>query len=135
MTDTQNRAVRKRALLNLIRISLQEEAVLSSHQDTRGGAVGWDGRKWLRLFLSQSEKSWDSRADFIPSLYVFECVELELALTLAAGDDDPFDSDFSCPIKLHRGNVTALTSSLSCLSGTVPAVPGHVVFWFQLREG
>uniref|UniRef100_A0A452UBE4 Nucleoporin 88 n=1 Tax=Ursus maritimus TaxID=29073 RepID=A0A452UBE4_URSMA len=49
-----------------------------------------------------SEKSWDSRADFIPSLYVFECVELELALTLAAGDDDPFDSDFSCPIKLHR---------------------------------
>ncbi|XP_021550320.1 nuclear pore complex protein Nup88 isoform X2 [Neomonachus schauinslandi] len=49
-----------------------------------------------------SEKSWASRADFVPSLYVFECVELELGLTLAAGDDDPFDSDFSCPIKLHR---------------------------------
>ncbi|XP_032177736.1 nuclear pore complex protein Nup88 isoform X1 [Mustela erminea] len=49
-----------------------------------------------------SEKSWDSRADLVPSLYVFECVELELALTLAAGDDDPFDSDFSCPIRLHR---------------------------------
>uniref|UniRef100_A0A8C0PUH9 Nucleoporin 88 n=2 Tax=Canis lupus TaxID=9612 RepID=A0A8C0PUH9_CANLF len=49
-----------------------------------------------------SEKSWDSRADIIPSLYVFECVELELALTLAAGDDEPCDSDFSCPIKLHR---------------------------------
>ncbi|XP_072475162.1 nuclear pore complex protein Nup88 isoform X2 [Notamacropus eugenii] len=51
-----------------------------------------------------SEKSWDSRADLIPSLYVFECVELELALRLASGeeDDDPFESDFSCPIKLHR---------------------------------
>ncbi|XP_038615741.1 nuclear pore complex protein Nup88 isoform X2 [Tachyglossus aculeatus] len=52
-----------------------------------------------------SEKSWDSRSDPIPSLYVFECVELELALKLAAGeddDDDPFESDFSCPIKLHR---------------------------------
>ncbi|XP_020820359.1 LOW QUALITY PROTEIN: nuclear pore complex protein Nup88 [Phascolarctos cinereus] len=51
-----------------------------------------------------SEKSWDSRADLIPSLYVFECVELELALRLASGeeDDDPFESDFSCPIKLHQ---------------------------------
>ncbi|KAJ1069527.1 hypothetical protein K5549_021479 [Capra hircus] len=41
-----------------------------------------------------SEKSWDSRADLIPSLYVFVCVELE--------QDEPFDSDFSCPMKLHR---------------------------------
>ncbi|XP_051847437.1 nuclear pore complex protein Nup88 [Antechinus flavipes] len=51
-----------------------------------------------------SEKSWDSRADLIPSLYVFECVELELALKLASGEeeDDPFEADFSCPIKLHR---------------------------------
>ncbi|XP_040857401.1 nuclear pore complex protein Nup88 isoform X2 [Ochotona curzoniae] len=49
-----------------------------------------------------SEKSWDSRADLIPSLYVFECVELELALRLASGEDDPFGSDFSCPITLHR---------------------------------
>ncbi|KAM5273017.1 nuclear pore complex protein Nup88 isoform 1-T1 [Ctenodactylus gundi] len=49
-----------------------------------------------------SEKSWDFRAEAIPSLYVFECVELELALKLASGEDDPFDSDFSCPIKLHR---------------------------------
>ncbi|NP_001307582.1 nuclear pore complex protein Nup88 isoform 1 [Homo sapiens] len=49
-----------------------------------------------------SEKSWDSRIDLIPSLYVFECVELELALKLASGEDDPFDSDFSCPVKLHR---------------------------------
>lgn len=58
----------------------------------------------MALLLPQSEKSWDSRADLVPSLYVFECVELELALTLAAGDDDPLDSDFSCPIRLHRGN-------------------------------
>ncbi|XP_006899868.1 PREDICTED: nuclear pore complex protein Nup88, partial [Elephantulus edwardii] len=49
-----------------------------------------------------SEKSWDSKADLVPSLYVFECVELELALKLASGDEEPFDSDFSCPIKLHR---------------------------------
>ncbi|KAF4012272.1 hypothetical protein G4228_004325 [Cervus hanglu yarkandensis] len=49
-----------------------------------------------------SEKSWDCRADLVPSLYVFECVELELALRLASGEDEPFDSDFSCPIKLHR---------------------------------
>ncbi|KAF6299288.1 nucleoporin 88 [Rhinolophus ferrumequinum] len=49
-----------------------------------------------------SEKSWDCRADLVPSLYVFECVELELALKLASGEDEPFDSDFSCPIKLHR---------------------------------
>ncbi|XP_049493141.1 nuclear pore complex protein Nup88 isoform X3 [Panthera uncia] len=49
-----------------------------------------------------SETSWDPRADLVPSLYVFECVELELALKLASGEDDPFDSDFSCPIRLHR---------------------------------
>ncbi|XP_077602899.1 nuclear pore complex protein Nup88 [Crocuta crocuta] len=49
-----------------------------------------------------SETPWDSRADFVPSLYVFECVELELALKLASGEEDPLDSDFSCPIKLHR---------------------------------
>lgn len=56
-------------------------------------------------FFLQSEKSWDSRTDLIPSLYVFECVELELALKLASGEEDPFDSDFSCPIKLHKGKV------------------------------
>lgn len=73
----------------------------------------------MAVLLPQSEKSWDSRADIIPSLYVFECVELELALTLAAGDDEPCDSDFSCPIKLHRGNVPALTWS-HALPGTLP---------------
>uniref|UniRef100_A0A8D0GZ89 Nucleoporin 88 n=1 Tax=Sphenodon punctatus TaxID=8508 RepID=A0A8D0GZ89_SPHPU len=50
-----------------------------------------------------SEKSWDPRSDLIPSLYVFECVELELALKLASGEEEePLESDFSCPIKLHR---------------------------------
>ncbi|KFW11071.1 Nuclear pore complex protein Nup88, partial [Eurypyga helias] len=49
-----------------------------------------------------SEKSWDPRSDLIPSLYVFECVELELALKLASDEEDPLESDFSCPIKLHR---------------------------------
>uniref|UniRef100_A0A674ICC0 Nucleoporin 88 n=1 Tax=Terrapene triunguis TaxID=2587831 RepID=A0A674ICC0_9SAUR len=50
-----------------------------------------------------SEKSWDPRSDFFPSLYVFECVELELALKLASGEEEePLESDFSCPIKLHR---------------------------------
>ena len=35
---------------------------------------------------------------------MFECVELELALKLASGDEEePLESDFSCPIKLHRG--------------------------------
>ncbi|XP_028564342.2 nuclear pore complex protein Nup88 isoform X3 [Podarcis muralis] len=50
-----------------------------------------------------SVKSWDSRTDLIPSLYVFECVELELALKLASREgEEPLESDFSCPIKLHR---------------------------------
>ena len=33
---------------------------------------------------------------------MFECVELEFALKLASAEDEPFDSDFSCPVKLHR---------------------------------
>ncbi|KAJ7309044.1 hypothetical protein JRQ81_008334 [Phrynocephalus forsythii] len=50
-----------------------------------------------------SIKSWDSRTDLIPSLYVFECVELELALRLASREgEEPLEPDFSCPIKLHR---------------------------------
>ncbi|XP_067864020.1 nucleoporin 88 [Heptranchias perlo] len=47
--------------------------------------------------------SWDLRCEPIPSLYVFECVELELTLKLATGDDDEqLQSDFSCPITLHK---------------------------------
>ncbi|XP_063809744.1 nuclear pore complex protein Nup88 [Pseudophryne corroboree] len=50
-----------------------------------------------------SNKSWNPNSDLIPSLYVFECVELELALKLATEEEEePLESDFSCPIKLHR---------------------------------
>ncbi|KAG7269789.1 hypothetical protein CRUP_033835 [Coryphaenoides rupestris] len=42
-------------------------------------------------------------SESVPSLYVFECVELELTLKLATGDDEePQESDFTCPIRLHR---------------------------------
>uniref|UniRef100_A0A6I8PV04 Nucleoporin 88kDa n=1 Tax=Xenopus tropicalis TaxID=8364 RepID=A0A6I8PV04_XENTR len=49
-----------------------------------------------------SNKSWNSSCDLIPSLYVFECVELELALKLATEEEESMELDFSCPIKLHR---------------------------------
>ncbi|KAM9320054.1 nuclear pore complex protein Nup88 [Gastrophryne carolinensis] len=50
-----------------------------------------------------SNKSWSPETDLIPSLYVFECVELELALKISTAEDEgPMDTDFSCPIKLHR---------------------------------
>ncbi|XP_055513797.1 nucleoporin 88 [Leucoraja erinacea] len=50
-----------------------------------------------------SNESWDLRCEPVPSLYVFECVELELVLKLATGDDDEqLQSDFSCPITLHK---------------------------------
>eukprot|EP00062_Callorhinchus_milii_P024651 gi/632984787/ref/XP_007909318.1/ PREDICTED: nuclear pore complex protein Nup88 [Callorhinchus milii] len=51
-----------------------------------------------------SSECWDPRLETVPSLYVFECVELELALKLAAGDEDdePSQLDFSCPIRLHK---------------------------------
>ncbi|XP_063313505.1 nuclear pore complex protein Nup88 [Pelobates fuscus] len=48
------------------------------------------------------EKSWNSSSDLIPSLYVFECVELELALKLPTNQEESTESDFACPIKLHR---------------------------------
>lgn len=67
----------------------------------------------------QSEKSWDPRSDLIPSLYVFECVELELALKLASGDEEePLESDFSCPIKLHRGRVVGQAVAFRLLDFT-----------------
>lgn len=47
---------------------------------------------------------WPQGAVPVPSLYVFECVELELTLKLAASEDgeEPLESDFTCPIRLHR---------------------------------
>ncbi|XP_078404880.1 LOW QUALITY PROTEIN: nucleoporin 88 [Cetorhinus maximus] len=50
-----------------------------------------------------ANESWDLRCESLPSLYVFECVELELSLKLATGDDyEQLQSDFSCPIALHK---------------------------------
>uniref|UniRef100_A0A8C7UL74 Nucleoporin 88 n=1 Tax=Oncorhynchus mykiss TaxID=8022 RepID=A0A8C7UL74_ONCMY len=45
---------------------------------------------------------WMRGWEVVPSLYVFECVELELTLKLVAGDDEaPVESDFTCPIRLN----------------------------------
>lgn len=61
--------------------------VLESDDEEETGAV----EKWIR------------GAEAIPALYVFECVELELTLKVAAGEDeDPQEFDFTCPIRLHR---------------------------------
>ncbi|XP_060704018.1 nucleoporin 88 isoform X1 [Hemiscyllium ocellatum] len=50
-----------------------------------------------------ANESWDLRCESLPSLYVFECVELELSLKLVTGDDiEQLQSDFSCPITLHK---------------------------------
>ncbi|XP_078081339.1 nucleoporin 88 isoform X1 [Mustelus asterias] len=50
-----------------------------------------------------ANESWDLRCESLPSLYVFECVELELSLKLATGDEyEQLQSDFSCPIALHK---------------------------------
>ncbi|XP_030236218.1 nucleoporin 88 [Gadus morhua] len=62
--------------------------VLESEEEEDEGGVG---ERWMR------------GSDSVPSLYVFECVELELTLKLATGDDEePQESDFTCPIRLHR---------------------------------
>ncbi|XDV19894.1 hypothetical protein PO909_025290 [Leuciscus waleckii] len=46
---------------------------------------------------------WSRGSETVPSLYVFECVELELTLKLAAGEEEEItESDFTCPIRLHR---------------------------------
>ncbi|XP_075708980.1 nuclear pore complex protein Nup88 isoform X2 [Rhinoderma darwinii] len=53
-----------------------------------------------------SDKSWNSSSNLIPSLYVFECVELELALKLTTEEEEEcIETDFSCLIKLHRDPV------------------------------
>ncbi|KAM6969732.1 nucleoporin 88 [Aplochiton taeniatus] len=61
--------------------------VLEAEEDEETGAV----ERWIR------------GSEAIPSLYVFECVELELTLKLPAGEDEePVESDFTCPIRLHE---------------------------------
>ncbi|KAJ0063758.1 hypothetical protein NL108_006702 [Boleophthalmus pectinirostris] len=50
----------------------------------------------------ESEK-WIDSSETVPALYVFECVELELTLKVATGEDEePQEFDFTCPIRLHR---------------------------------
>ncbi|XP_029923535.1 nucleoporin 88 [Myripristis murdjan] len=49
------------------------------------------------------EEKWIQGSEPVPSLYVFECVELELTLKVATGEDEePQELDFTCPIRLHR---------------------------------
>ncbi|ROL48728.1 Nuclear pore complex protein Nup88, partial [Anabarilius grahami] len=62
--------------------------VLEAEEDEDGGAV----------------ERWSRGSETVPSLYVFECVELELTLKLPAGgeEEDIIESDFTCPIRLHR---------------------------------
>uniref|UniRef100_A0A8K9WRC7 Nucleoporin 88 n=1 Tax=Oncorhynchus mykiss TaxID=8022 RepID=A0A8K9WRC7_ONCMY len=60
-------------------------AVLEAEEEETGAV-----ERWMR--------GWE----VVPSLYVFECVELELTLKLVAGDDEaPVESDFTCPIRLN----------------------------------
>lgn len=60
--------------------------VLESEEEEEAGAV----EKWTR------------GSEAAPALYVFECVELELTLRVAAEEDEPQELDFTCPIRLHR---------------------------------
>ncbi|XP_053176935.1 nucleoporin 88 [Scomber japonicus] len=51
----------------------------------------------------EEEVKWIRGTEAIPALYVFECVELELTLKVATGEDeDAQEFDFTCPIRLHR---------------------------------
>lgn len=44
----------------------------------------------------------------VPSLYVFECVELELTFKCAVVEDkEPVESDFTSPMRLHRGEIVS----------------------------
>ncbi|KAM9853213.1 nucleoporin 88 [Aulostomus maculatus] len=61
--------------------------VLESEEDEETGAV----------------QKWTHGSEAVPALYVFECVELELTLKVATGEEEePQEFDFTCPIRLHR---------------------------------
>lgn len=48
-------------------------------------------------------EEWTHNTEAVPALNVFECVELELTLKVAAGEDEESQEfDFTCPIRLHR---------------------------------
>ncbi|XP_029027303.1 nucleoporin 88 [Betta splendens] len=52
---------------------------------------------------TRAVEKWIRGTESVPALYVFECVELELTLKVATGDDEePQELDFTCPIRLHR---------------------------------
>ncbi|XP_013871343.1 nucleoporin 88 [Austrofundulus limnaeus] len=61
--------------------------VLESEEEEDAGAV----EKWIQI-----------AGGAVPALYVFECVELELTLKVAADDEEPQELDFTCPIRLRR---------------------------------
>ncbi|XP_003968630.1 nucleoporin 88 [Takifugu rubripes] len=51
---------------------------------------------------TETVEAWIRGTEAAPALYVFECVELELTLKVATGEDEePQEVDFTCPIKLH----------------------------------
>lgn len=51
---------------------------------------------------TRAVEKWIRGAESVPALYVFECVELELTLKVATGEDEePQELDFTCPIRLH----------------------------------
>ncbi|XP_071992221.1 nuclear pore complex protein Nup88 isoform X1 [Engystomops pustulosus] len=78
-----------------------------------------------------SDKSWiSSSSDLIPSLYVFECVELELALKLTPEEEESIETDFSCPIKLHRDPVCS--SRYHCTH--VAGIHSVGLAWFSRLE-
>ncbi|KAL7834508.1 hypothetical protein SRHO_G00287550 [Serrasalmus rhombeus] len=61
--------------------------VLEAEEEDDGGAV----------------ERWSRGSETVPSLYVFECVELELTLKLPAREEEELaESDFTCPVRLHR---------------------------------
>lgn len=56
------------------------------------------------MYVFQVVERWSRGSEVVPSLYVFECVELELTLKLAPTEEEELvESDFTCPIRLHRG--------------------------------
>ncbi|KAM5180026.1 nuclear pore complex protein Nup88 isoform 2-T2 [Mantella aurantiaca] len=79
-----------------------------------------------------SNKSWSNLdTDLVPSLYVCECVELELALKITAAEDEgTLDSDFSCPIKLHRDPVCPSRYHCTHMAG----VHSVGLTWFEKLE-
>lgn len=52
--------------------------------------------------------NWSRAAETVPSLYVFECVELGLSLKCAPIEvKEPVESDFTSPIRLHTGEMSS----------------------------